>query len=212
MKEKTITILICILIALSILGFAYAQWNDVITISNTMEFGHLTIRFVEPLKFWDNDDTTKDVGKIYCEYVVPDPEGGFENLTVAITNAYPGYEAYCNFTLKNIGTMTEHIDDVVIIPGTGLEVGETYLDTNGKPIGWRLDDTLTKDTILYVHVYNRTSMSLVCNMIWPSDDPLTPEIEPVILEAKIVVLVTQNAQECHVYSFKVEIIDEQVIP
>jgi len=71
MKEKTLTILTLIFIAMSITGFTYAQWNDVIVVSNRMRFGDLTLRFVHPLDSWDNDDATKDVGKRICEYTNP---------------------------------------------------------------------------------------------------------------------------------------------
>jgi len=211
MKEKALALLACVFIALSASGFIYAQWNDLITISNTMEFGHLTLRFVEPLKCWDNE-TTKDVGKLNCYYTDPDTPEGYKALTVAMDNAYPHYEAHCNFTLKNVGDMTEHITDVIITPGTGLEVGETYLDANGKPIGWRLDDTVAHQQVLYIYLHNNTGMSLVCNMLWSEDDLTTPEIEPVTMEAELIVQITENAQECNIYSFTVEMNYEQVIP
>jgi hypothetical protein len=40
MKEKILTLLTFIFIAISISGFTYAQWNDTITVSNTMTFGY----------------------------------------------------------------------------------------------------------------------------------------------------------------------------
>jgi len=212
MKEKFLALLTCIFIALSTTGFIYAQWNDIITVSNTMEFGHLTLRFVEPLDFWDIDDATKDVGKLDCYYADQDPVEGWETLVVTPTNAYPGYEAHCTFTLKNIGTLTEHVTEIIITPGTGLEIGETYYDANGNLIGWQLNNAVTHEPVLYIYLYNNTGMSLICNMLWPDDDPLTPETEPVTMEAELIVQVTDNAQECQTYSFTVEISYEQVIP
>lgn len=200
MKEKTLILLTLIFIAMSITGFTYAQWNDVIVVSNRMRFGDLTLRFVHPLDSWDNDDATKDVGKLNCYYTNPDPEEGYETLAVAITNAYPDYEAYCNFTLKNIGTLPDHIDKVLITPETGLKIGENYTDANGNPIGWRLDDALTDEPVLYVRVDNYTDLSLVCNTLNGGDE----------LQGKTTVQVTDNAKECHTYGFEIEIIYEQV--
>jgi len=201
MKEKFLALLICIFIALSTTGFIYAQWNDIITISNTMEFGHLTLRFIHPLDYWDNE-ATKDIGTLDCYYTDPDPVEGYEGLTVAINNAYPHYEAYCNFTLKNVGAVTEHIEGVIITPGTGLEVGFTYLDINSNPIGWQLDNAVTHQPVLYVYVYKDTDLSLICN---PLDSGET-------LQGKMTVQVTDNAEECKTYGFQVDIDYEQVIP
>jgi hypothetical protein len=200
MKEKTLTLLTIIFIAMSITGFTYAQWNDVIVVSNRMRFGDLTLRFVHPLDSWDNDDATKDVGKLNCYYTNPDPVEGYETLAVAITNAYPDYEAYCNFTLKNIGTLPDHIDKVLITPAIGLEVSENYTDVNNNPIGWSLDDAATHKPVLYVYVYDSTDSSLVCNTLDGGDE----------LQGKATVQVTDNAKECHTYGFEVEIIYGQV--
>jgi len=200
MKEKFLALLTCIFIALSTTGFIYAQWNDIITVSNTMEFGHLTLRFVYPLTCWDIDDATKDVGKLNCDYTDPDPIEGYETLVVTATNAYPGYEAHCDFTLKNIGALTEHITEVIIIPGTGLEVGETYFDTNNNPIGWRLDNAVTHQPVLYVYVYKDTDLSLICISLDSGET----------LQGKMTVQVTDNAEECQTYSFTVEMNYEQV--
>lgn len=201
MKEKILTLITLTFIAMSISGFTYSQWNDVIVVRNTMEFGDLTLRFVHPLDCWDNDDATKDVGKCTCEYTNPDTvSGGFETLKISITNAYPGYEAYCNFKLKNVGTLPDHIDKVLITPETGLKIGENYTDTNGNPIGWRLDDAVTDEPVLHVYVYNYTDLSLVCNTLNAGDE----------LQGEITVQVTDNAKECHSYGFEVKIIYEQV--
>jgi len=185
---------------MSITGFTYAQWNDLIVISNTMEFGHLTLRFVYPLDFSDIDDASKDVGKLNCYYADPDPQEGYKILTIAITNAYSGYEAYCDFTLKNIGTLPDHIEAVVITQTLGLEVGENYTDVNNNPVGWRFDDALTDEPVLYVYVYKDTHSSLVCNTLNRGDE----------LQSKLSIRVTDNAKECQSYGFQVQVMYGQV--
>jgi len=197
LKIKTLGLFLCTLIAMSTCGITYAQWNDVVEIRSRMRFGTYSLRFVSPLVFSDSDDATKDVGKCTCEYAVPDAEsGGFETLEISITNAYPGYEAYCTFTLENVGSFSDHIYEIEIIPGTGLLVGETKYDTEGNPIGWRLDDFNTNEPLLQIYIYEDTDSSLVCNTLNPGDS----------LQGKVNVQVDENAQECHSYSFEVKIL------
>lgn len=193
MKQQTFAFFLCVLISTSACGIAYAQWNDVIEIHSTMRFGTLTLRFVDPLTWYDNDDATKDTGTCSCKYTNLDPSG-FITLEVGITNAYPGYEAYSTFTLKNVGGLTDTIEEINIEPGTGLVVGETYVDANGKLIGWRLD---TGVPVLYVYLDNKaTGLSLLGNEVLSGDQ----------LQGDLTVLVADDAEQCHIYGFKVEIV------
>jgi len=57
---------------------------------------------------YDNE-IEKDVGHVYawiatCKYTIK----------VSVCNAYPCYEAYINYTIKNIGNMKAHIDKITI--------------------------------------------------------------------------------------------------
>ena len=209
MKEKALTLLTCIIIAMSISGFAYSQWNDTIVVSCTMEFGDRNMGFVEPLTCteYHTDPATgelvlgeylgKDVGKPECYYNdhVTDTETlkeGYKTLIITINNAYPSYEVHCNFTLENLGTLKLHINGTEISDPNGVLTWDTnqkaLVDDGGKPI---LNITITPD--------------LVCKYLWAKDDPLTPVTEPVKLQAEIAVHITQNAQECQTYSFQVKI-------
>ena len=188
----------CIFISLSILGFVYAQWNDVIVVRNRMTFGTLTIRFTTPLKYWDNDDATKDVGKLDCYYTDPDPVEGYKTLIILIDNAYPSYEAHCNFTLKNIGSLTSRIVAISILDPTGElnwmwtvpgTEGFLWKDFNGNGVYDPNEE-----------IMNFTITNLIDVELDPSES----------IEAKIVVHTTDNAQECHTYSFKVEINYEDI--
>ncbi len=195
MKEKSLAILICIVIALSILGFTYAQWNDTITISATMQFGQwsnsLNMGFVQPLTCSDNENT-KNVGECDCHYADRkiDSETGMDayNTTIIIiNNGYPGYEVYCNFTLKNIGTLTPHINKMVISDPTNALTWDNTLsalvDADGKPI-------------LNIGIIPE---DLVCNELSSGET----------LEAEINVSITQNAKQCHTYYLQVGIAYEE---
>lgn len=196
MKLQTLALFLCTLIAASACGIAYAQWNDVIEIHSTMEFGTNTLRFVDSPECWDNEDT-KDVGECVCQYEDYD-SGGYNATVVTIGSAYPGYEGYCNFTIQNVGTLLNHIKGVRITPGTGLEVGYNYTDANGNPTGWQLNDSNTGEPAIYVYVYNVIELSLVCNRVVPKGE----------LDGTIIIQVADGAGECQTYSFKVKIIYE----
>ena len=194
MKEKTLTILALIFVALSISGFTYAQWNDTIVVKNTMTFGYWSdpnMGFVEPLNCLDNEDT-KDVGECDCSYTdyKVDSETGWDayNTTIIIiNNGYPGYEIYCNFTLKNIGNLPLHINKTVISDPTNALTWNATLsalvDADGKPI---LNISIIPE-------------DLVCNKLSSGE----------MLEAEINIHITQNAKQCHTYYLQVEIAYEE---
>lgn len=198
MKEKALALLTCIFVSLSILGFVYAQWNDVIVVRNRMTFGTLTIRFTTPLKYWDNDDATKDVGKLDCYYTDPDPVEGYKTLIILIDNAYPSYEAHCNFTLKNIGSLTSHIVAISILDPTG-ELNWIWTVPNTEGFLWEdFNENGAYDP--NEEIMNFTITNLIDVELDPSES----------IEAKIVVHITDNAQECHTYTFEVEINYEDI--
>jgi hypothetical protein len=215
MKEKTLTILTLIFIAMSISGFTYAQWNDTITISNTMTFGmwgDLNMGFVQPLTCteYHTDPATgelvegeylgKDVGKCECQYddEVTDTDTGKKankTLIITINNAYPDYEVHCNFTLENIGKLSLHINETVISDPNGVLTWDSaqgaLVDANSNPI---INITITPE--------------LVCNELQPEDDPATPWPDNKA-EFEMTIHITQNAQECHTYTFQVKIMYEE---
>jgi len=201
-KRTSIISIILILVALLIFGFTYIQWNDTTPIASTLESNHLTLRFTEPLTFWDNEDI-RDVGNISCYYNDLDPDvEGYESLTIAINNAYPGFEGYCNFTIKNVGTITEHVINFTITLGSSLIVGSNYSDANNNLIGWQLNDSTTKEPAIYIYICNSTGMSLICNELEPEESNT----------GKIIIQIADGVQEYQTYSFKIEINCEQVTP
>jgi len=221
MKEKALAIIFCIFIALSMTGFIYAQWNDVITITNTMTFGTENMGFVgqpECIEYHEDPLTGqlvlgeyqgKEVGNCECEYQelktdLETGEQGYDKLVIILNNAYPDYISHCTFTLKKLGTLPVHITGVIV---TGKD------ETESKVLSWVPDPTdpdkgeLQEDgkPILNIDI----TPNLPCNKL--GDNLLTPEIEPSALEAEIAVQVTQNAKEGHVYTFTV-IINYEVVP
>ena len=89
--------------------------------------------------FWDNE-VVKDVGIVYA-YI--DVEG---NLTISVSNAYPHYEAYVNFTIKNTAELgsgitiyVTKIDIANIYAGTIMDITVTYLNGNPIPVNAPID-------------------------------------------------------------------------
>jgi len=195
MRRQVLFLFVGALLAASACGIAYSLWDDVIEIRGTMEFGTLTLRFVEPLVCSDNEDSI-NVGRCTCLYADPDPvSGGFEGLAVSLENGYPGYEATGAFTIENVGSLPDHVVGVDMYPGAGLVVGEVYLDGAGEPVGWRLDDAITGEPVLVVHVQEDDDSSLVSSIVDPGG----------ILPGKIVVAVSDGAEQWNSYGFRVEV-------
>jgi len=196
MKEKALTLLTLTFIALSISGFTYAQWNDVIIISNTMTFGSWTIRFVDPLECSDNE-VAKDVGQFDCNYADEDPSavGCFNKLVIVVSNAYPSYVVDCSFTLKNIDSLaSETILDVNISGGSGeLEWMWTTEHTEG--FLWKDFDG--------DEIYDSGEEIIYVTITELGDIELAPEEA---IAAHIELHIADNAEECQAYGLEVQII------
>jgi hypothetical protein len=147
MKEKILTLLTFVFIAMSISGFTYAHWGNAITIEGTAEIGCLCIVFKEVIPAYDNDDDTtvfpfKDVGEVetwlnneeICECT---GTTGMTTMVIQITNAYPCYEAYCGFIITNIGTIPGKIIEITIScdPAITIDIVDLTLEQTIEPDG-----------------------------------------------------------------------------
>lgn len=90
MKQKTLTLLTCIMIAMSISGFTYAHWSDTIHINGTVNTGELRIEFTKVNGGGDGGTVT-----------IIDPK----KVEWTITNAYPGWSGCIHCTMTNLGTI-----------------------------------------------------------------------------------------------------------
>jgi len=151
MKSKAIGMFTILLMALSIVGFAYAHWSESIFINGTVDMGSLTIGFTTVRECTDKDDgALKDIGEVKCELSDPvtDPHSEktvYKKLTVTITNGYPGYWAECFFTIDGAGT----------IPGTLVGVTckappEINVECRGVPL--QVDPCSAHPASLYVDI------------------------------------------------------------
>ena len=105
MKTKTFAILLTAIIALNIMGFSYAGLSGTIKTNN--KSNTLKTYFVA-VTYRDNEGE-KDVAQVTADISIDGTE-----IKIAITNGYPCYEAYVNFTIQNQGDKTVHIYNVTV--------------------------------------------------------------------------------------------------
>lgn len=112
MNRKMAAMFASMLIALSIVGGAYALWFDVLLIDGSVDTGFIGATFHE-LGASDNEALNKDVSRIEC-YV----EGHV--LHVDVFNAYPCITYINEFEIENTGSIPIHFW-IGQAMGTGLE-------------------------------------------------------------------------------------------
>ena len=206
--KKAMGMFAALFLALGMTGVAFAHWSDMVYIEGQVKMGDFLVGWLDIKVCEDSDmyqDPPKEVADLKCELLEPetgvhhDPiQTVYHVLTVDITNAYPQYWALCKVNLKNAGTIPAHIVDVIMKPGAGLYITTTYSDANGNPIGWELNDDVTKKPVLNIYLRKQlTGMSLVCNQIEPCTE------EPVDLNIDVK---QEGAEECHTYTFSIEIV------
>ena len=207
MRDKRIVVMpLILIIALSILGFAYATWSDKVVISGEVKMGSVAVGWTELtcVEKYLNETTGlkepgewlgKDVGKVECEMreLIEDPHTlkvGYKIAWVNITNAYPSYQVHIIFALENLGTVPVNITGVVITGGPGLTWNST--PTPGVALG-ALEDA-DGDPII-----NFNTIDFLHEQLDYCEN----------LKAEIDVHFKQKALECHTYTFTVEIIAVQ---
>ena len=203
MQNKRIAVMpLMIIIALSILGFAYATWQDHVQIEGTVKMCSLTIGFTEltcvekhidpatGLKA-DGEYLGKDVGSVFCEMrdLVEDPhtgKKGYKLAWVEITNAYPSYQVHIIFAIANLGKVPVHFVEISAEDPTGELIWD-----EAQMCFWKdFDGDGVKDPdeiIINVDVVNLISIQL-------------DECEDT--KAQVDLHFKEDAEECHTYNFK----------
>lgn len=205
MQKKLIALPLLAAIALSLVGFVYAHWSDVIYANGTIQMANMTLAFTTqepPLIYEPPEPKGKDVGRTeaYYEGLFQDDhtgKWGYEECIIIIHNAYPSYRVGVVFVVENIGLLPIHVYGWEITDPTGTLTWDpaqgALVDANGKPI------------------INIGIVDLVCRQIEPEDDPNTIERENKA-KAEIDLHIKQDALECHTYYFRVGILYEQYDP
>ena len=213
MQNKKIgAMTLVIAITLSIFGFAYAHWSDMVTIQGRVEMGSMTIVWdvdEEPyLIALDNEPqlpVPKNVswGEAYYDNEsrvddVHTGKWGYKILVFKIYNAYPQYEIrFTNVAVHNIGTIPVHITGInVWDPTTELNWNWTSPPPSTPATGffWKDFNNSTDydagEAIMNVAIKNFVSIQLhPCNST----------------KGEVDIDFKQPAEECHTYQFKISI-------
>lgn len=98
--------LVIVMVALLVIGGAYAGWHDYLSVSGTVETGDIDVRFTDAVYCVDQD---KDIAVVD---VVVGPDG--KSLDVTIENAYPQLEGNIYFLVENFGTVPVHLETKMV--------------------------------------------------------------------------------------------------
>jgi predicted ribosomally synthesized peptide with SipW-like signal peptide len=128
--KKIWLLCLALVLALGAMGTGLAYWTEVLEITGTVAMGELDAEF-SAKNCYDNE-MGPDVAQLACTLSDGgDTEPGSSPMdmsmcTATITNAYPGYVATCELTIKNNGTIPAKVAAVTY---TGEVAGECVFST-----------------------------------------------------------------------------------
>lgn len=100
--KKLFATLILTMIALSTTGYSYACSNGGIHINSNCDIEFTTVTTTD-------NEIEKDVANVHAQIT---PDGN--TIQTYISNAYPCYEAYINYTIQNTGNKPTHFTNLTI--------------------------------------------------------------------------------------------------
>jgi len=143
MKTKMTAIFAVLLVALAVVGFAYAHWSEMLFIEGTVNTGSLDA-VMSVGTCWDTETALKDYSRIECSLKVNDPK----TLIVTIYNAYPCIDYYCKFDVTNTGTIPLHV--IGFTPVDNLPAGRILEIT--ELLGKQIHPGLSEYGTIHVHL------------------------------------------------------------
>jgi len=142
MKTKLLATLILSMVALGIIGYSYSCNNGGWHINC---YCNCDIKFTKAIT--SDNEIEKDVATIYAEIV-----NCGNTINANITNAYPCYRAYINYTIQNTGCKPVHFDSVTII----------------NPNPEALEITTTNHTCTWLSPYEKVSGLTTVHILQPA--------------------------------------------
>ena len=99
---------VLLLISLALIGFAYAHWEEIITVEGEVSTGKVDARIIDCYCNDKGNDPgyDKDVASCVCSIT------GSQKADVTITNAYPCYNVSITLVVKNTGTIPIALGEV----------------------------------------------------------------------------------------------------
>lgn len=113
-NKKFMAIPIFLIIALVLMGFAYAHWEKIVTVNGKVNTGKVNLIIVPGTP--SDTDNGIDPGKdkdVADTTIVIDPLDN-QKAIITITNAYPCYEVYWHITIRNVGTIPVRLKDIIV--------------------------------------------------------------------------------------------------
>jgi hypothetical protein len=152
------TLFIVLVIALALLGVGYGLWSKTLYISGTVGTG--TVDAVFAAASTTENDHGKEVGD--CDATIdPDQDGSNDKLGVTLTNGYPSYECWVDFTVQSTGSIPIHIyqPEFTSLPPAN-EVTVQLLTAECYPDDHQLHENDISPTCrLYIHVEQDAAQS-----------------------------------------------------
>ena len=225
MKTKTMAMFALLMIVLSIVGVTYATWSDYVQIEGTVNMNDFLFGILDVKCIGDNEDDLpipKDIG--WCEYWLWEPEDSVHHdppqtvyhlMEIKVHDAYPSYEQFIVFNLKNAGTTPAHIVTLDIYDPTGeLEFEDEAVLDDGEGVFWKdfdgdgIRDPAGDEDIINILIKKAFWMppGPYCGEWWADGDLVCNQIDPCEEEPAILIMhFKEPAEECHEYFFKIYI-------
>jgi len=148
MNGKMAAIFGVLIIGLAVMAASYAQWTETLNVSGSVATGELDAGF-SAYSCSDNEVGTYNVGVVSCELKDEDNDGDNESAEITISNAYPGYEANCNLTIKNTGSIPLHVK-AVNVGNPNPEALSVSIVNDPSCTTLDVGETVTFDVVAYV--------------------------------------------------------------
>lgn len=160
---KLVVLPMLLMLGLLTSGIAYAHWSQTLYISGSVATGELKVKYLSASAddsggIEDNIDIGKDKDVGCASAWVADDN----HIEVLITNAYPCYETYIHFTVKNVGTIPVNFKGFWPQPPFEYDPSDghwkaTLFDGKITVHGWngdneQMDPDWTKDYTIWIHV------------------------------------------------------------
>jgi hypothetical protein len=185
--------------------------------------GSITFGFTSIIAEWDAEDyydypAIKRTATTVCtmsDRVMDVHTGHYVNktLTFSMVNATPEYWGINKFTLDNAGTIPVKIQSINLI------LPPDFYSVAGPGIGWDVFNATTDVYVYSIWLYNETLAIDVYRQTHPMAPPwiMRADLVPIVglkgiqidmlgeNPAEICVVLPETAQECHTYTFSIEI-------
>jgi hypothetical protein len=218
MKNKMFATFGVLMVALSVAGFAYAHWTDAIYMYGEVHMGELIFGFTEKYGCWDGKmdyyatiidyeiikPEPKPVGELEFWFEEPEtsvhldpPKTVYKRMYVNITNAYPEYVAWFNYSLDNGGTIPLDVYNYCVTVNTDIYLDYYWEDTDG-------DGYL--DTLVGHNPNGDAVINIWFEPLPANNQPFLGQIDPCDhVDQTMFIHIKEPAEECHTYFFEIVI-------